>query len=82
MSENINMSVTQIFRKNNSSYYFVSFTDDKKIAEFRLPELQLTYNLGFDRAQTDALKLYIKREYDRIYEMAKKVNVIENFIKG
>lgn len=82
MSPDINMSVTQIFKKNNSTYYFVSFTEGKKMAEFRLPEVKLTYNVGFDQSETEALALYVRQTNEQIYDMAKKVNVMKAFMEN
>ena len=41
MSDTLEMSVSQIFRKNGEKYAFVSFTDGKRKAEGKIPSCKI-----------------------------------------
>ncbi len=80
MNKEIKMSVSTLTRTKDSKAIYVLFTDNEKSAEFALPELQIVCNRGFSEEEIEQLKDYTDNERDRIFEIAKSVDPMKNFL--
>ena len=80
MNKEIKMSVSTLTRTKDSKAIYVLFTDNEKSAEFALPELKLVFNRGFSEEEIEQLKDYTDNERDRIFEIAKSVDPMKNFL--
>ena len=80
MNSEIKMNVSSITRKDGEKAVYVLFTDNKKMAEFILPEMKLVSNNGFLDMEIDKLREYIQNESDYIYSISKNVNPLKGFL--
>lgn len=80
MNEEIKMCVSTLTRTKDSKAIYVLFTDKEKSAEFSLPELKLISKRGFSDEEIDQLKDYVDNERDSIYDIAKSVDPMKNFL--
>lgn len=81
MSDTLDMSVSQIFRKDGKKYAFVSFTDGKRKAEGTIPDCKITSYSGFSEEEVKQLEEYMDREIITLKNMAVGVNVMDAFMK-
>lgn len=81
MSDTLDMSVSQIFRKDGKKYAFVSFTDGKRKAEGTIPDCKITSSSGFSEEEVKQLEEYMDREIITLKNMAVGVNVMDAFMK-
>ncbi len=81
MSNTLDMSVSQIFRKNGEKYAFVSFTDGKRKAEGKIPDCKIISTSGFSEEEVKRLEEYMDREIITLKNMAVGVNVMDAFMK-
>lgn len=82
MNNKMNMSVSQIFRKNGQLTAFVLFSDGKRSAEGKIPDCKMISNQGFSEKEIKALELYLKMEQDSILQTAKGINIMDAFLKN
>lgn len=82
MQDGVKMSVTQIFQKDGKKYAFVSFTEEGKQAEGRIPECRILHRQGYTDEEVGGLEQYMKREQETIWKMAGSVNVMDAFLNG
>ena len=82
MDESMNMSVSEMIKKDGQKTVYVLFTDKNRSAELRLPEGKVMNSAGFEEEELAALELYVQANAESIYEMAKKVNVMDAFLKS
>ncbi len=82
MNENLNMSVSSIVEKKGQKQVYVVFEDHDRSAEGRLPDAKIISNKGFSEEEVAALELYISAHADDIFAMAKKVNIMDAFLKS
>ncbi len=83
MSEEMKMSVTEIFRtKDGDKYVFVTFDDGKRSAEGKVPDCKIIKNNGFNDGEVKLLEEYMKNEQTTIFGEASKVNAMRAFLKG
>lgn len=78
----MNMSVSSIVNKNGNREIYVLFSEGNCSAEGRLSDYKMISNKGFTQEQVDMLEAYMRRETDRILQMAKNVNVMDAFLNG
>lgn len=76
------MSVSSIVSKNGKREIYVLFTEGSCSAEGRLSDYKLISNKGFSQEEADMLEAYMRRETDRILQMAKKINVMDAFLNS
>ena len=76
----IQMSVSSMIRTKDTKVLYVMFHDEKRNAEFCLPECKLVRNNGFSDEEISKLVDYVKNEQDTIYGLAKKVNPMKAFL--
>lgn len=81
MGETLNMSVSQVFSKDGEKYAFVSFQDQKRAAEGRIPDCVITHNNGFSADEVAQLEDYMRRDLAQLKRMASEVNVMHAFMK-
>ncbi|SDB03845.1 hypothetical protein [Eubacterium oxidoreducens] len=79
MSDSLNMSVSQAFKKNGKKYAFVTFRDGEREAEGRIPNCKITRNNGFDEGEVKLLEEYMKRELANLKKMATDVDPMKEF---
>ncbi len=80
MNPEIKMSVSAMTRTDNKKAVYVLFTDDRKSAEFAIPECKLIRNDGFAADEIDQLMQYVKNEQDSILDVAKGINPLKAFM--
>lgn len=78
----MNMSVSSIVNKDGKREIYVLFTEGERNAEGRLSDFKMISSRGFTREENDMLEAYMRREKDRILQMAKSVNVMDAFLNG
>lgn len=78
----MNMSVSSIVNKDGKREIYVLFTEGERNAEGRLSDYKMISSRGFTREENDMLEAYMRREKDRILQMAKSVNVMDAFLNG
>jgi len=81
MNENLTMSVSSIVEKDGQKQIYVIFEDTNRSAEGRLPDGKIIRNDGFSEEEISALALYISAHSNEITAMAKKINVMDAFLK-
>ena len=81
MRDDLNMSVSSIVEKNGQKQIYVVFEDDTRSAEGRLPDGKILSNNGFSDEEVAALELYLSANSLQIHEMAKKINIMDAFLK-
>lgn len=81
MSDTLNMSVSQVFRKNGKKYAFVSFTDGIRSAEGKIPDCKIISNKGFRKDEVTKLEDYMHRELAALKRMAADIDVMHAFMK-
>ena len=80
MNPEIKMSVSPMTRPDNKKAVYVLFSDDRKSAEFAIPECKLIRNDGFAADEIDQLMDYVKNEQDSILDIAKGINPLKAFM--
>ena len=80
MNPEIKMSVSAMTRTDNKKAVYVLFSDDRKSAEFAIPECKLIRNDGFAADEIDQLMEYVKNEQDSILDIAKGINPLKAFM--
>ena len=80
MNSEIRMSVSTITRTKDDKAVYILFEDGAKNAEFCLPEGKLLNNKGFSDEETAQLKDYVENERDSIFDLAKQINPMRNFL--
>ena len=82
VNDALNMSVSQVFDKNGMKYAFVSFEDEGRNAEGKIPDCVIMANNGFSKEEVTQLENYMKRELPNLKKMASGVNVLNAFMKN
>lgn len=77
MSEEVKMSVSPVCTKNDQQYAFVSFSDEKRIAEGKIPECKIISNQGFTNEEIIQLEDYMRRELRTLKKMAAGIRLID-----
>lgn len=81
MNDNIQMSVSSIVSNKEKKQIYVSFSDATRSAEVVLPDAKCIRNDGFSEEEIAALEFYAISHKDEITELAKKINVMDAFLK-
>lgn len=81
MSEELNMTVSPICKKDGKKYAFVSFTDGTRFAEGKIPDCKITANNGFTKEEVVQLEFYMKSELPQLKKMAAGIHVMDAFMK-
>lgn len=81
MSEELHMSVSQVFKQDGKKYAFVSFTDGVRVAEGKIPDCKIHSNDGFGAEEVILLEIYMNRELATLKKMASGVHIVDAFMK-
>ena len=76
MGEEVKMSVSPVCTKNEQQYAFVSFSDEKRTAEGKIPECKIISNQGFTEEEIIQLEDYMRRELRTLNKMAAGIRLI------
>ena len=76
------MSVSSIVNKDNKREIYVLFSQGERSAEGRLSDYKMINNKGFTLEEVAALETYMRQETNTIEQMAKKINVMDDFLNG
>ncbi|MCR5301148.1 MAG: hypothetical protein K6E49_01765 [Lachnospiraceae bacterium] len=82
MNSEIRMSVSTITRTKDDKAVYILFEDGTKNAEFCLPEGKLVNNKGFSDEEIVQLNDYVDNERDSIFDLAKQINPMRNFLEN
>lgn len=77
MSDTLQMTVSPICVKDDQKYAFVSFRDDERSAEGRIPECIILSNQGFDDGEVLMLENYMKQNLADLKKMAARLNAFD-----
>ncbi len=80
MSDALEMSVSQIFRKDGEKYAYVSFSDGTRRAEGKIPDCKIHTNSGFSEDEVSQLEAYMGRELMTLKNMAAGIHVMDAFL--
>ncbi len=75
------MTVSKIVTKDGKKVAFVRFVDGKASAEWKIPDLSLVANDGFDEEKISLMKVYLRSELKNIMDTAKNINMWDSFMK-
>ena len=78
MGEEVKMSVSPVCTKNDQQYAFVSFSDEKRTAEGKIPECKIISNQGFTEEEIIQLEDYMRRELRTLKKMAAGIRLIDD----
>ncbi len=76
----MNMSVSEIVRKDGKQQIYVLFTEDDRTAEGVLPDGKIIKNQGFTDEEVSQLESYMISNVDTIRGMAKQVDLMQAFL--
>lgn len=79
-SQELNMSVSPVCRRDGKQVAYVSFSDGIRSAEGEIPACKINHNDGFDEGEVAQLELYMKAELSTLKKMASSVNVADAFL--
>jgi len=83
MADEMKMTVSEIFRTpDGDKYVFVTFEDENRFAEGKIPDCKIVKQEGFTDAEIILLEQYMKNEQTTIFDEARKVNAMRAFLKG
>ena len=82
MEEAFNLSVSQVFSKDGQKFAYVSFTNDTKHAEGKIPDCKIISAEGFDESEVAQLEIYMKLELANLKKMASGIQVMRAFMEG
>ena len=74
------MNVSPISKKDGRSWIYVTFSDDGRQAEIRLPGEKVLSNDGFSEDEIKDLREYVKQDKENIISIAKKINIFDSFL--
>lgn len=77
MSDTLQMTVSPICVKDDQKYAFVSFRDDERSAEGKIPECKIVSNKGFDDGEVLMLERYMQQNLAQLKKMAAGLNAFE-----
>lgn len=78
----LSMSVSPVIEVAGEKKAFVSFFDNKRLAEGEIPNCKITKNQGFLAEEVDDLERYMKANLTMLKKMAASVDVLSAFMKN
>ena len=78
--DELNMSVSAVCAKDGEKFAFVSFSDDTRFAEGKIPECKIISNKGFTEEEVSMLEIYMRSELRQLKKMAAGVRLIDAFM--
>ena len=80
MNNEITMNVSLMARSKESKGIYVEFKDGNKHCEIVVPGVKIINNSGFTPDELKTLADYVKNDIDHIYEIAKSIDPVKNFL--
>lgn len=81
-SGELNMSVSAIcHNEDGKKYAFVTFSDDVRSAEGRIPECRIIKNSGFAEIEIRELEKYMQGHLSELKRMAANIDIFSAFKK-
>ncbi|MCR5774566.1 MAG: hypothetical protein K6G42_05730 [Lachnospiraceae bacterium] len=77
MDSSVDIKVSGVFEKDGKQFAYVSFSDEGRSAEGRIPDCVITHNKGFSDPEKEQLEDYMKRELTTLKKMASGINVVK-----
>ena len=77
MSRELKMSVSAVCTKDEKQYAYVSFSDENRVAEGKIPECIIISNQGFTEDEVVQLEDYMRRELRTLKKMAAGIRLID-----
>jgi len=79
--DELNMSVSAVCMKDGEKFAFVSFSDEKRFAEGKIPDCKIITNKGFTEDEIGMLEIYMRSELRNLKKMAAGVRLIDAFME-
>lgn len=79
-SEEMNMSVSPICKKDGRKVAYVSFSDGRRSAEGAIPDCRIIRNEGFNEDELARLEYYMEGNLGMLKQMAASVNPMDAFL--
>jgi hypothetical protein len=79
-SEEMNMSVSPICKKDGRKVAYVTFSDGVRNAEGEIPDCKITHNEGFNEDEVARLEYYMEGNLGMLKQMAASVNPMDAFL--
>ena len=77
MDKELKMSVSAVCTKEEKQYAFVSFSDENRTAEGKIPDCVIISNSGFTKEEVVQLEDYMRRELRTLKKMAAGIRLID-----
>lgn len=81
MEQELNMSVSPVCQKDGERYAYVSFSDDTRLAEGKIPDCKIISNKGFSAVEVEQLEAYMRQELAGLKRMAAGIRLFDAFMK-
>lgn len=81
MNNEMNMLVSPVCAKDGKQYAFVSFSDEKRSAEGKIPDCKIVSSYGFTEEEVEQLEDYMRRELTQLKKMASGIRLLDAFMK-
>ena len=78
--DELNMTVSAVCAKDGEKFAFVSFSDEKRYAEGKIPDCVIVSNKGFTDEEVKMLEIYMRSELRTLKKMAAGVRLIDAFM--
>ena len=78
---NMKLSVSPVCKKGGETYAFVTFTEELRIAEGKIPDCKIISNKGFDEGEVRMLEMYMKQNLLQLKKMAAGIRLFDVIIK-
>ena len=77
MNQELNMTVSPVCVKDGEKCAYVSFTDDTRFAEGRIPDCKIISNKGFSLEEVEQLESYMSMELAKLKRIAAGIRLID-----
>lgn len=78
----VEMTVSPIcYTESGEKYAFVSFSDEVRTAEGKIPDCKIVKNEGFSEEEIKKLEEYMNENLSFLKQMASSVNIMNAFMK-
>ncbi|MCR4695096.1 MAG: hypothetical protein K5773_07255 [Pseudobutyrivibrio sp.] len=76
----LNMLVSSIcHNENGDKYAFITFSDDIRTAEGKIPDCKIIKNQGFAEIEVASLEKYMQENLQELKKMAAKIDIFTAF---
>ncbi|MBR1930698.1 MAG: hypothetical protein IJ833_04365 [Lachnospiraceae bacterium] len=81
MYNDLKLMVSPVCSKDGKTYAFVSFSDEERYAEGRIPECTMISNQGFTENEVAQLERYMREHLAELKQTAAGINPLGAFMK-